>query len=55
MTTFTNLPLALSSLDFDSKIYGDFKIERSYMDEGWLLDWRKNLVILRAQFPNTKG
>ena len=34
MTTLTNLPLALSSLDFDSKLYEAFKIERSYMDYG---------------------
>jgi hypothetical protein len=52
MTIITNLPLVLSSLAFDSQQNQDFKIERPYMEERWLLEWRKNLGILRTRFNN---
>lgn len=53
MTILKNLPLALSPLDFGSQPKEDFKIERPYMEERWLLEWRKNLGILRTRFLNT--
>lgn len=52
MTILKNLPLALSSLNFGSQQKEDFKIERPYMEERWLLEWRKNLGILRTRFNN---
>ena len=52
MTILKNLPLALSPLNFGSKQKEDFKIERPYMEERWLLEWRKNLGILRTRFSN---
>jgi hypothetical protein len=52
MTILKNLPLALSPLNFGSKQKEDFKIERPYMEERWLLEWRKNLGILRTRFNN---
>jgi|GEM_PF-2413251 hypothetical protein len=52
MTIISNLPLALSPLDFSSQQDQDFKIERPYMEERWLLEWRKNLGILRTRFNN---
>ena len=52
MTILKNLPLALSPLDFGSQQKEDFKIERPYMEERWLLEWRKNLGILRTRFNN---
>ena len=52
MTILKNLPLALSLLDFGSQQKEDFKIERPYMEERWLLEWRKNLGIIRTCFSN---
>jgi len=53
MSALTNLPLVPYSLDFDSKPYEEFKIERPYVEEKWLFEWRKNLGILRTRFLNT--
>jgi hypothetical protein len=52
MTSVTNLPLIIHSLNFNSEQNEDFKIERPYMEERWLLEWRKNLGILRTRFNN---
>ena len=52
MTSVTNLPLIIDSLNFNSEQNEDFKIERPYMEERWLLEWRKNLGILRTRFNN---
>jgi hypothetical protein len=52
MTAVTNLPLIIHSLNFNSKPYQDFKIERPYLDERWLLEWQKNLGVLRTRFSN---
>ena len=53
MDTLKNLPLVPYSLDFDSQKNQDFKIERPYVEEKWLFEWRKNLGILRTRFLNT--
>ena len=53
MTILKNLPLALSPLDFSSQQDKDFKIERPYLEERWLIEWRKNLGIIRTRFLNT--
>jgi len=52
MTAVTNLPLILYSLNFNSKPYEDFKIERPYLEGRWLLEWQKNLGVLRTRFSN---
>jgi hypothetical protein len=52
MTSVTNLPLIIHSLNFNSEQNEVFKIERPYMEERWLLEWRKNLGILRTRFNN---
>jgi hypothetical protein len=53
MTAVTNLPLALTALDFASQQNQDFKIERPYLEERWLIEWKKNLGVLRTRFINT--
>ena len=52
MTAVTNLPLILHSLNFNSQQNQDFKIERPYLEERWLLEWQKNLGGLRTRFSN---
>ncbi len=52
MTAVTNLPLAIHSLNFNSKPYEDFKIEHPYLEERWLLEWQKNLGVIRTRFSN---
>ena len=53
MIAATNLPLAIHSLNFNSKPYEDFKIEHPYLEERWLLEWQKNLGVIRTRFLNT--
>ena len=53
MTTVTNLPSIIHSLTFLPKKNDDFKNEKPYLEERWLIDWRKNLGIIRMRFLNT--
>ena len=53
MTTVRNLPSIIHSLAFLPKKNDDFKIERPYVEERWLIEWRKNLGIIRTRFLNT--
>ena len=53
MTAVTNLPLIIHSLNFNSQQNQDFKIEYPYLEERWLLEWQKNLGVLRTRFLNT--
>lgn len=53
MTTVTNLPSTIHSLTFLPKQNDDFKNEKPYLEERWLIDWRKNLGIIRMRFLNT--
>jgi hypothetical protein len=41
MTAVTNLPLIIHALKFFSEQNDDFKIERPYLEERWLIEWRK--------------
>jgi hypothetical protein len=52
MTTVKHLPLVLNSLTFNTTLYQAYKIDRPYMEEKWLVEWRKNLGILRMRFHN---
>ena len=52
MTAATNLPLAIHSLNFNSQQNQDFKIEHPYLEERWLLEWQKNLGVIRTRFSN---
>jgi len=52
MTAVTNLPLIIHSLNFVSEQKESFKIERPYVEEKWLIEWRKNLGIIRTRFLN---
>ena len=53
MTTVMNLPSIIHSLTFLPKQNDDFKNEKPYLEERWLIDWRKNLGIIRMRFLNT--
>jgi hypothetical protein len=53
MTAVTNLPLIIHSLNFVSEQKESVKIERPYVEEKWLIEWRKNLGIIRTRFLNT--
>ncbi len=53
MTTVTNLPSTIHSLTFLPKQNDDFKNEKPCLEERWLIDWRKNLGIIRMRFLNT--
>ena len=53
MTAVTNLPLIIHSLKFFSEQNQDFKIERPYLEERWLIELRKNLGIIRTRLLNT--
>ena len=52
MTAVTNLPLIIHPLNFNSQPYQDFKIEYPYLEERWLIEWQKNLGVLRTRFCN---
>ena len=52
MTAVTNLPLIIHSLNFNSQQNQDFKIEHPYLEERWLLEWQKNLGVIRTRFSN---
>jgi hypothetical protein len=53
MTTVMNLPSIIHSLTFLPKQNDDFKNQKPYLEERWLIDWRKNLGIIRMRFLNT--
>jgi len=53
MTAVTNLPLIIHPLNFNSQQNQDFKIEHPYLEERWLLEWQKNLGVIRTRFLNT--
>ena len=52
MTAVTNLPLIIHSLNFNFQQNQDFKIEYPYLEERWLLEWQKNLGVIRTRFSN---
>ena len=52
MTAVTNLSLIIHPLNFNSKPYENFKIEHPYLEERWLIEWQKNLGVLRTRFYN---
>jgi hypothetical protein len=50
MTATKKLPMVLKSITFNTQQYEAFKIERPYSEERYLIEWRKDLGILRTRF-----